>query len=141
MREKGAIVDEVALYDTIKVVSKNRDEIEADLLSGRINIVTFTSSSTVTNFLEMFPTHAPEVLLADVKVAVIGPTTQKTAVENGVKVDVLARETSIESLGETIIGEYQRTLDVAVQSCKICYRRGERQLIRKRKISRRLPHR
>ena len=77
LREKGAFVDDVPLYDTIKVASENQDEIEADLLNGRIDFVTFTSSSTVTNFLEMFPTHAPAALLADVKVAVIGPHNAK----------------------------------------------------------------
>jgi uroporphyrinogen III methyltransferase/synthase len=103
LRQKGARVDDVPLYDTVKVASENRDEIEADLLDGRIDLVTFTSSSTVTNFLEMFPTHEPAVLLADVKVAVIGPTTQKTAVEYGVKVDVVAKEASVESLVEAIL--------------------------------------
>ena len=78
LRERGAHIDDVPLYDTIKVASdgdKRQDEIEADLLNGRIDLVTFTSSSTVTNFLEMFPAHAPTVLLANVKVAAIGPTT------------------------------------------------------------------
>lgn len=103
LRRKGAYVDDVPLYDTVKVANENRDEIEADLLNGRIDLVTFTSSSTVKNFLEMFPAHDPAVLLADVKVAVIGPTTQKTALANGVKVDVVAKEASIESLVEAII--------------------------------------
>ena len=101
--EKGAVIDDVPLYNTVKVASENRDEIEADLLNGRIDFVTFTSSSTVTNFLEMFPTHAPAALLADVKVAVIGPTTQKTVEGYGVQVDVIAKESSIESLVEAII--------------------------------------
>ena len=105
LREKGAHVDAVPLYDTVRVPSENRDEIETDLLNGKIDLVTFTSSSTVTNFLEMFPAHQPTVLLADVKVAVIGPTTQKTAVEHGVHVDVMAKEASIESLVETIVSE------------------------------------
>ncbi|RKU35171.1 uroporphyrinogen-III C-methyltransferase [Candidatus Poribacteria bacterium] len=106
LREKGAIVGDVPLYDTIKVVSdgdNRRDEIEADLLNGGIDLVTFTSSSTVTNFLELFPAYPPAVLLADVKVAVIGPTTQKTAVKYGVQVDVIAKEASIESLVEAVI--------------------------------------
>jgi uroporphyrinogen III methyltransferase/synthase len=106
LREKGAVVDDVALYDTLKVTSKDREAIEAALLKGEINLITFTSSSTVTNFLEMFPTHAPAVLLADVKVAVIGPTTQKTARECGIQVDVMAKEASVESLVETIIEAY-----------------------------------
>ena len=117
LREKGASVDDVPLYDTVKVAiggDKRRDEIEADLLNGRIDLVTFTSSSTVTNFLEMFPTHAPKVLLAGAKIAVIGPTTQKTAKKHNLQVDVIAKEASIESLVEAIVGEYQKQQDIEV---------------------------
>ena len=106
LRQRGAHVDDVPIYDTLKVASgsdKRRDEIETDLLNGRIDIVTFTSSSTVTNFLEMFPTHTPDILLADVKVAVIGPTTEKTVVARGLHVDVVAETASVESLVEAIL--------------------------------------
>ena len=105
LREKGAQVDAVPLYDTVRVPGENREAIEAQLLNGSIDFVTFTSSSTVTNFLEMFPTHTPTVLLANVKVAVIGPTTRRTAVEHGVHVDVVAKHATIEELVEAIIGE------------------------------------
>ena len=54
----------------------------------------------------MFPAHQPTVLLADVKVAVIGPTTQKTAVEHGVHVDVMAKEASVKSLVAAIVEVY-----------------------------------
>jgi len=102
LREKGALVDDVPLYDTVKGAGENRDEIEADLLEGRIDFVTFTSSSTVMNFLEMFPAHAPAVLLADARVAVIGPSTEATALDAGVRVDVVAKEATIESLVEAV---------------------------------------
>lgn len=106
LRRKGAQVDDVPFYDTLKVTNdgdKRRDEIEADLLNGGIDFVTFTSSSTVTNFLEMFPAYTPAALLANVKVAVIGPTTQKTALARDVRVDVMAKEASVESLMEAIV--------------------------------------
>jgi uroporphyrinogen III methyltransferase/synthase len=103
LREKGAQVDDVPLYGTVKVASEDREAIEADLLNGSIDFVTFTSSSTVTNFLEMFPTHTPTALLANVKVAVIGPTTQKTALARDVRVDVVAKKASVESLVEAIV--------------------------------------
>ena len=106
LRERGAFVNDVPFYDTVKVASggdKRRDKIEADLLNGRMDLVTFTSSSTVTNFLEMFRSHEPTMLLANVKVAVIGPTTQKTALEYGVQVDVVAKEASVESLVQAIV--------------------------------------
>ena len=107
LREKGAVVDDISLYDTLKVTSKDHKTIEADLLKGKIDLVTFTSSSTVTNFLEMFPAHIPETLLTDVQVAVIGPETQKTAIEHGIQVDVVAKKATIESLVEAIIAAYR----------------------------------
>ena len=106
LRKKGAHVDDIPLYDTLKVASENQNEIETDLLNDSIDLVTFTSSSTVTNFLEMFPAHTPETLLTNVQVAVIGPETQKTAIEQGIQVDVVAKKATIESLVEAIIAAY-----------------------------------
>ena len=113
LRERGAHVDDVPLYDTVKVASDSdkgvfdrvflQDEIKADLLNGSIDFVTFTSSSTVTNFLEMFPTHTPAALLKNVQIAVIGPETQKTAIAHGVQVDVIAKQATIESLVAEIV--------------------------------------
>ena len=128
LHERGAHVDDVPLYDTVKVRPVIKDDysdyqdkkgfplspgnhlnhgnhrsIEADLLNGRIDFVTFTSSSTVTNFLEMFPTHTPADLLKSVQVAVIGPETQKTAIAHGVQVDIVAKQATIENLVEAII--------------------------------------
>ena len=107
LRKRGAHVDDVPLYDTVKVKNERSDIIENDLLEGRIDIVTFTSSSTVSNFLEMFATHTAKNLLAMAKVAVIGPTTEATATKHGVRVDIVAKEATIESLVEAIIAEYQ----------------------------------
>ena len=55
----------------------------------------------------MFPEYKPTDLLLNVKVAVIGPSTEATAVKHGVQVDIVAKEATIESLVETIIAEYQ----------------------------------
>ena len=107
LREREAHVDDIPLYDTVKAKSEYNDAIKKDLLGGKIDFVTFTSSSTVTNFLEMFSTHTEKNLLAKVKVAVIGPTTEATATEHGVRVDVIAREATIESLVEAIIIKIQ----------------------------------
>ena len=115
LREKGAQVDDVPLYDTLKMAGdgdKRQDNIETDLLNGSIDFVTFTSSSTVANFLEMFPAHAPTALLANVKIAVIGPTTQKTALARDVQVDVVAKEASVESLVEAIIEDSTHEPDI-----------------------------
>lgn len=106
LHSKGALVDDLPIYDTVKVQSKYSEEIEEDLLTGRIDAVTFTSSSTVTNFLEMFPEQTAKDLLEYVQVAVIGPSTKATAEEHGVRVDLVANEVTIESLAEAIIAKY-----------------------------------
>ena len=107
LRKRGAHVDDVPIYDTVSVESECADVIVKELLEGNIDFVTFTSSSTVTNFLEMFPSQTAKNLLAKVRVAVIGPITEATAVKHDVRVDVVAKEATIESLTEAIIAEYR----------------------------------
>ena len=102
LRKRGAHVDDIPIYDTVKVESECSDAIQKDLFEDNIDVVTFTSSSTVTNFLEMFPEHKVTDLLANVNVAVIGPTTETTAMKHSIRVDVIAKEATIESLVEAV---------------------------------------
>ncbi|MCZ6680207.1 MAG: uroporphyrinogen-III C-methyltransferase [Candidatus Poribacteria bacterium] len=106
LRAKGAIVDTIPIYDTIKASAEARSAIEVDLLDGRIDMVTFTSSSTVTNFLEMFEGQSPAALLDKAHIAVIGPSTAATVEQNGLTVDVSAKKTSVEALTEAIVRFY-----------------------------------
>ncbi len=106
LHHKGAVVDDLPIYDTVKVRNDYNDVLEKDLLDGKIDVVTFTSSSTVTNFIEMFPHNTAKDLLNKVRVAVIGPSTKATAEEHGVHVDLVAKAATIESLAEAIIAVY-----------------------------------
>ncbi len=103
LRKRGANVHDVAIYDTLKVESECKDVILKDLLEGSIDVVTFTSSSTVRNFLEMFPEQNPKALLSHVRVAVIGPTTEATASKHGLRIDIRAKNATIESLTQAIV--------------------------------------
>jgi uroporphyrinogen III methyltransferase/synthase len=61
------------------------------------DLITFTSSSTVENFLALglpWP--------KGMQVASIGPITSKTATEHGLKIDIEARRHDIEGLVEAI---------------------------------------
>ena len=103
LRDRGAIVDAVPIYETIRSTVEGREALEADLHNGQIDMVTFTSSSTVTNFLEVFDSHSPAVLLDRVRIAVIGPSTAATAKAHGLTVDIVAEKASVESLTEAIV--------------------------------------
>ena len=103
LREKGTIVDSIPMYDTVKTRGGGRDEIEREILNGNINMVTFTSSSTVTTFLEMFDAYPPQVLLDKVQIAVIGSSTGATVEHYGLSPDVMPKIASVEALAQEIV--------------------------------------
>jgi uroporphyrinogen III methyltransferase/synthase len=92
----GAIVDEGFAYRT---VPETRDDVGARrrLLEEGADLITFTSSSTVENFLALglpWP--------AGMQVASIGPITSKTARDRGLEVAVEARRHDVPGLTEAI---------------------------------------
>jgi uroporphyrinogen III methyltransferase/synthase len=90
----GAMVDSVAAYQNV-VDGNGLEEIRARLDAGTVDVVTFTSSSTVHNFVQ---TLAPTTLPAGVVCACIGPSTAQTALET------LGRAPEIVAADHTIPG-------------------------------------
>lgn len=107
LREKGGIVDDIPLYDTVKSGGDRRDEIESDLLDGQIDMVTFTSSSTVTNFLDMFQQRPPKGAFEQAHIAAIGPSTAATVEQNGLTVSLIAKKPSVEAFADEIVKFYR----------------------------------
>ena len=113
LRQAGAIVEEVAAYFTETV---SRDDAQGravlDLLQqNQLDIITFTSSSTVRNFLSWLRSYASEsnqlVSHISAKVACIGPITAQTARELGLHVEIEASQFTIAGLAEAIVDYYQ----------------------------------
>lgn len=96
LRERGAIVDVVPVYRTSIPEDAGSP---ADL--GDFDLVTFTSSSTVTNFDRLCEGRAREVLAGKL-VASIGPITSATLDGLGIAVDVQPQEYTIEALAAAI---------------------------------------
>jgi uroporphyrinogen III methyltransferase/synthase len=94
LRERGACLDVVEAYRTV-VPSTAAGQAE-EIFGGRLkpDWITFTSSSTVQNFVQ---TAGAEVL-AGVKVASIGPVTTSAASKLGIGVTVEARTYSADGL-------------------------------------------
>ncbi|MDA8216508.1 MAG: uroporphyrinogen-III C-methyltransferase [Dehalococcoidales bacterium] len=101
LRAAGAEVTAVAVYDTA-VPEVGDDEAARLLREGKIDFVTFTSSSTVRNFHRMFGGDLGG-LLATTRVACIGPITARTARELGLRVDVEAQHYTIPGLVAGIV--------------------------------------
>jgi len=97
LRERGAEVDVVALYETL---GEPLDQAVADSLAAA-DYVTFTSSSTVTRFLDAAGGSVPN----GARVVSIGPVTSATAREHGVEVHVEAERHDIEGLVEALVAD------------------------------------
>lgn len=102
----GAEVHEVTAYRTVpenEVSSRGKQM----LLAGNIDIVTFTSSSTVSNLVKMLGEEWKAVNGA--KVACIGPQTAAAAERAGLRVDITASNHTIPGLVEAM-EEYFKTV-------------------------------
>jgi uroporphyrinogen III methyltransferase/synthase len=100
LRKMGAIVDVVPAYQTI-LPDTPADELAKRLTAGSIDVITFTSSSTVTNFLAL----TGEKLLPAIKkakIACIGPVTEKTAQVAGLNVEIVPEQYTVSSLIDAI---------------------------------------
>jgi uroporphyrinogen III methyltransferase/synthase len=96
LSELGAIVDQGIAYRTIPETSDPTGARQRFLDEGA-DLITFTSSSTVENFMALdlpWPKN--------MGVASIGPITSKTAREHGLTVDVEARQHSVDGLVKAI---------------------------------------
>ena len=105
----GATVDEVVAYETA-VASGSGEQLLEHLESGGVDMVTFTSSSTVKNFKALLPEEKIRELTDGVTMASIGPITTDTAESLGFSIHVKAGSYTIPGLCEAIVSHY-RELD------------------------------
>jgi len=97
----GAVVDEVTAYCT-RAVQDNADFMLTRLKEKTIDLITFTSSSTVKNFHALLPPEDLESLMQGVTVASIGPITGDTARDLGFDVHIIAESFTIPGLCQAI---------------------------------------
>ncbi len=99
LRAAGALVTELPLYLSRPVASPS-SEVLAELSAGRVDVATFTSSSTVRNLAAVLGGDLSP--LAGVTIACIGPTTARTASELGLSPDLVAPDHSVAGLVEAL---------------------------------------
>lgn len=130
LSRRGAIVDEIAAYRTLPATPDPRGL--AELRRG-VDAITFTSSSTVRNFVTLISggtqyidaanirrmghDGAPMPSLGQAVMACIGPITAQTAREVGLPVDVMAREYTMDGL-VAALAEYFSHLESQVKETR-----------------------
>lgn len=101
LRKAGAHVDVVEAYETVVPQSSRRKLLKAlKNERQRPHVVTFTSSSTVKNFVALVGKRAN---LQGIQMASIGPVTSATLRELGLNVDIAAKKFTIPGLVAAIV--------------------------------------
>ena len=104
LREQGAEVNLIEVYDTV-VPQESRSKLTQLFKSHPPDLITFTSSSTVSNFA----TLAEKVEdVQQFRCAVIGPITAATAREHGLNIVVQAERSSVPDLVRAIERYFQQ---------------------------------
>jgi uroporphyrinogen III methyltransferase / synthase len=104
LRAMGAEVDVVTAYRTVNS-GRRKEELDEYLQAGQVHVVTFTSPSTVKNFIAiMGGTRLPP----EVRIACIGPVTAAAAREAGLRIDVLQERYTMEGLVEGLVRHFAR---------------------------------
>jgi uroporphyrinogen III methyltransferase/synthase len=109
LRKAGADVTEVTAYRTVlaEIEREGDPDIYRMLLETRIDAVTFTSASTVKNFVQVFGADQAADLLRKTAVASIGPVTAEAAEQYGIKTSIMPKEYTIPALVEAIVNYFK----------------------------------
>jgi uroporphyrinogen III methyltransferase/synthase len=106
----GAEVTVAPVYQNVLPTNNAGEQLQEELRRAlqekSVDMVTFTSSSTVKNFVRLLDITTPDEmqkLMSGVAVATIGPITAKTAEQFGLHVDVQPSEYTIPDLVESIV--------------------------------------
>jgi uroporphyrinogen-III synthase len=109
LKKANATVLEVPVYESSLPTDKSKVHmLVQDIVCGKVNIITFTSSGTALNLFKIaderhLRRRLQDCLNAGVTVAAIGPETQKTLEEIGVRVDVAPDTYTTEAMVEALV--------------------------------------
>ena len=103
---RGAVVEEVVAYRTVEAPAASRDLLSA-ALRGRLDGVTFTSSSTVRGLVDL-ASSIERTRARGMPAYCIGPVTARTARASGFGVAVVAAEHTAVGLADAIATHFTR---------------------------------
>lgn len=101
LRHRDMNVDILRLYETTQDTSQQEALINA-LTEGSVDYITFTSSSTVTNTIQLLGEDALK-LLANTRIACIGPITAATAMSAGLNPHIISDVYTTDGLVNVIV--------------------------------------
>jgi uroporphyrinogen III methyltransferase/synthase len=108
LRSHGSQVVEVTAYRTVLAAGEGDYDVYRMLLDGQIDAVTFTSASTVRNFVELLGRDQAVDLLRTTVVASIGPVTAEAAQQLDITTSVMPERYTIPDLVDALVAHFAR---------------------------------
>jgi uroporphyrinogen III methyltransferase/synthase len=105
LKKAGAKVDVVTTYVTVNS-RKKKNDLETLFKENQIDVITFTSSSTINNFVKIMGRNFS--LPKSIKVACIGPVTAAAAKKAGFPIDIHQEEYTMEGLVQALIDYFEK---------------------------------
>ncbi|SPF40890.1 Uroporphyrinogen-III synthase / uroporphyrinogen-III C-methyltransferase [Syntrophobacter sp. SbD1] len=106
LRQWGAFVDVVPAYQTV-LPEQDALKIRELLANCEIDCLTFTSSSTVSNFFSLIANEDLRYCKEKMAVACIGPVTAQTAEKFGLHTSIMPSEYTIRGLVDSIVSYFK----------------------------------
>jgi uroporphyrinogen III methyltransferase/synthase len=102
LAKRGAEVEILPVYRSVCPADASAALMRLFNAEG-VDVVTFTSSSTVANFVRAFPEDRLPAILGDAEIACMGPVTADTARKLGLEVAIVAREYTTHGLVQAVM--------------------------------------
>lgn len=99
LAKQGAVVDVVTAYRTVNS-GRKRSDLEPLIEAGKVDVITFTSPSTVTNFIDIMGKDF--IMAPRIKIACIGPVTAAAVKKAGLNIDIIQERYTVPGLVETM---------------------------------------
>ena len=106
LRKWGAVVDVVVAYRT-ELPCLDVRPLSDLLVEHKIDVITFTSSSTVRNFVRLFGGRKLGEIASGSTIACIGPITAATVEELGGRADIVADQFTVKDMLRAIVEHFQ----------------------------------
>ncbi|WP_423799241.1 uroporphyrinogen-III synthase [Neobacillus sp. SAB-20_R2A] len=102
LRKAGAVVDELIIYENY-MPEESREKLAKMLSERELNILTFTSPSTVDHLMDVVGEYGLADHLNGCIIACIGPVTEKRLLEYGLPIHASPEEYTVDEMVKSVI--------------------------------------
>ncbi len=107
LRQNGMYVEDVIAYETI-INEKAQPDLVYEVIDRTVDAIAFTSSSTVTHFIELLNGYNWREAITNTCLAAIGPITERTMLDNQLTPGVIASVNTTDGLLEEMTAYFMR---------------------------------